>query len=408
MQKILRPQTSAQVAEVITWAVANESPLEIRGNGSKKSIGRPSQAQETLSLAGLAGITLYEPEELILSAKAGTGIKEIEAALTEKNQELAFEPADYGPLLGEPAENATIGGILGANISGPRRLKAGAARDHFLGLKAISGRGEHFKSGGRVVKNVTGYDLCKGLSGSWGTLAVMTDVTIKVLPAAEKSTTLIVQGLKNDAAILAMSAAMNSTGEVSAAAHVPAHLANQSTISEISGLGASVTLLRLEGIGPSVDYRAKRLQELLTSFGPITMVSDDAAHNIWREVRDVKYFVGDQSRAVWRISVAPDQGAFIASTLTQAIPGAEFYFDWAGGLIWLSVADQNNASEAAIRAGIKPIGGHATLIRAGGSTRAAIDVFEPLDPVLMTLSKRLKDNFDPSGVLNPGRMYTSL
>jgi glycolate oxidase FAD binding subunit len=185
------PATAEETLNIVRWAAGEETPLEIVGHGSKRGIGRPSQAEHVLDLSQLSGVTLYEPEELVLSARAGTPLAEIEALLERHNQQLAFEPMDYGPLLGGEPGRGTIGGVLGANLSGPRRIKAGAARDHVLGVNAVSGRGEAFKSGGRVVKNVTGYDLSKGLAGSWGTLAVVTDVTFKVLPAAETERTLV-------------------------------------------------------------------------------------------------------------------------------------------------------------------------------------------------------------------------
>ena len=166
------------------WALGEGKALELVGHGSKQAIGRPAQTDATLDLSALTGITLYEPEELVLSAKAGTPIAEIEALVGAEGQQLAFEPMDYAAILGAAAGRGTIGGVLAANLSGPRRIKAGAARDHFLGCTAVSGRGETFKSGGRVVKNVTGYDLCKLMAGSWGTLAAMTEVTIKTLPGA--------------------------------------------------------------------------------------------------------------------------------------------------------------------------------------------------------------------------------
>jgi len=406
MQTTFKPENASQTLDVISWALANNNPLEIQGGGSKQSIGHPTQVHATLSLAGLTGITLYEPEELILSARAGTPLREIEAVLAEKNQELAFEPADYGSLLGGEEAQGTIGGVLAANVSGPRRLKAGAARDHFLGLKAISGRAEKFMSGGRVVKNVTGYDLCKGIAGSWGTLAVMTDVTIKVLPAGEQVATLIIAGLDDAQACKAMSVAMNSSCEVSGAAHVPAILTARSVRKELAHLETSATLLRLEGIGPSVEYRAKQLKTLLDEFGSITTV--DGAADIWREIRDVRFFADDQNNAIWRISVPPGEGAKVTAAIAAEIAGVEFFLDWAGGLIWLNVPELNNASQQAIRSCLRASGGHATLIRASRDVRATTDVFEPLEPGLMTLTKNLKDNFDPSGVLNPGRMYQNI
>src|SRR5712672_1890861 len=233
MADALRPRDAKDVEGAVQWALAHRKSLEIVGHGTKRSLGRPAQVDATLDLAGLAGVTLYEPEELVLSAGAGTPLSEIEDRLDAAGQQLAFEPMDFGPLLGAPARQATIGGVLAANLSGPRRIKAGAARDHFLGVAAVSGRGEVFKAGGRVVKNVTGYDLCKLLAGSWGTLAAMTDVTIKVLPRAETEQTLLIRGLEPARAVAAMTSAMGSSGDVSGAAHLPADVAARIPVHEI-------------------------------------------------------------------------------------------------------------------------------------------------------------------------------
>src|SRR5829696_1285738 len=215
MTDALKARDAKDVEDAVRWALAEGKTLEVRGQGSKRALGRPSQTDLTLDLSGLAGVTLYEPEELVLSARAGTPLAEIEALVTASDQQLAFEPMDYGPLFGQPRGRGTIGGALAANLSGPRRIKAGAARDHFLGVSAVSGRGEIFKSGGRVVKNVTGYDLCKVLAGSWGTLAVMTHVTIKTLPRPETEETVLIHALEDAGAIQAMSAAMNSSADIS-------------------------------------------------------------------------------------------------------------------------------------------------------------------------------------------------
>ena len=218
----IRPRDAAEVEQAVQWALADNKTLEVVGRGSKRAIGRAAQWDATLDLSGLSEITLYEPAELVLSAKAGTPLVEIETLLAANAQELAFEPADYGPLLGVPSGAGTIGGVIAGNLSGPRRLKAGAARDHFLGVTAVSGRGETFKSGGRVVKNVTGYDLCKLLAGSWGTLAAMTEVTVKTLPRAETEETLLVLARDGATAAMAMTAAMGSYADVSGAAYLPA------------------------------------------------------------------------------------------------------------------------------------------------------------------------------------------
>ncbi|MGC1762010.1 MAG: FAD-binding protein, partial [Pseudolabrys sp.] len=226
MADTLKPRNGKEVEDVVRWALDNDRPLELAGHGTKHGIGRPSQTDLTVDLSGLSGITLYEPAELVLSARAGTPISEIEVLLDKNSQELAFEPIDYGPLLGVATNNGTLGGAIATNLAGPRRIKSGAARDHFLGVTAVTGRGETIKSGGRVVKNVTGYDLCKLLAGSWGTLGAMTDITIKVLPKAETEATVLIEGLDDAHACAAMTASMSSSCDVSGAAHLPDHVAS--------------------------------------------------------------------------------------------------------------------------------------------------------------------------------------
>ena len=376
----------------------------VAGQGTKRSLGRPSQTDLTLDLSGLSGVTLYEPEELVLSAKAGTPLAEIETLLDANNQQLAFEPMDYGPLLGGAAGQGTIGGAIAANLSGPRRIKAGAARDHFLGVSAVSGRAETFKSGGRVVKNVTGYDMCKLLAGSWGTLAAMTDITVKVLPKAETEATVIVEGLDDARACAAMAAAMGSSCDVSGAAHLPDHVA-----SYFDGLPKpeAATALRLEGFPPSVKHRKEALAALMKSFGPVALLNEKESRALWRNVRQVKPFAADAARVrpLWRISTAPSKGNAIAAAIT---PAAQMFYDWAGGLLWVAMPFADEPDAGSIRAAVKSIGGHATLVRAPAAVRAAVDVFEPQQAALRALSKRVKEGFDPKGVLNPGRMWAGV
>src|SRR5436305_1289134 len=398
MSDTLKPRDGKDVEAAVQWALGEGKTLEVMGQGSKRSIGRAAQWDLSLDLSDLSGVTLYEPEELILSAKAGTPMAEIETLLAANNQELAFEPIDYGPVFGANPGRGTIGGVLGANLSGPRRIKAGAARDHFLGVTAVSGRGETFKSGGRVVKNVTGYDLCKVLAGSYGTLAVMTDVTVKVLPRAETEQTVLVLGLDDAGAIRAMSAAMNSSNDVSGAARFAAPLA----ASIQAEAGTSITALRLEGVAPSVAHRRRALETLLKSFGEIAVLEETASREVWRLIRNVMPFTGG-ARALWRISVAPSRGHEVAAAIGE---GAEYFYDWAGGLIWAALPATGDGGAARIRAALK--GGHATLIRAPAAIRAAVPVFEPQDAALAALSKRVKESFDPKGVLGPGRMYAGV
>src|SRR5499426_433688 len=276
MTDTLKPRDSKEVEDAVQWALADGKALEIVGGGSKRAIGRPAQTDLTLDLSGLSGVTLYEPEELVLTAKAGTPLAEIEALVAARGQMLAFEPPDYGGVLGGERAHATLGGVLAANLAGPRRIKAGAARDHFLGFSAVSGRGEAFKSGGRVVKNVTGYDLCKLMAGSWGTLAVMTEATIKVLPRAETEASVLVLGLDALRAADAMAAAMGSSCDVSGAAHLPAEVAGH--VPEVAGAGGAVTALRVEGFAPSVAHRRRTLEALMQPFGDIGTLDAPASH----------------------------------------------------------------------------------------------------------------------------------
>lgn len=402
---VFAPETRDQVVEAVAWAAAEGEPLEVFGRGTKRTLGRPMQAAHSLDLSRLDGITLYEPEELVLSAHAGTPLAAIEAALDEHRQMLAFEPADFGPLLGGAAGAASIGGVLACNLSGPRRIKAGAARDHFLGFEAASGRGELFKSGGRVVKNVTGYDLCKLLCGSYGTLAVMTDVTVKVLPRPEKTYTVLLLGLNDRQALAAMTRALGSPHEVSGAAHLPAALAARSEVSYVTRAGEAVTALRLEGPGPSVEYRCAALRRELADLGATEELHSHNSLAFWRELRDIRPFVGDEKRAVWRVSVAPSAGPGVVA----AIGEGEAFYDWGGGLIWLSLPlNGADAGAEKVRAAVAAAGGHATLIRAPLELRAAGAVFQPQDAASALLSQRVKDGFDPNRVLNPGRMYAGL
>lgn len=408
MADTLNPRDAKEVEQAIQWALAGGKALEIVGHGSKRAIGRAAQWDATLDLSGLSGVSLYEPEELVLSAKAGTPLAEIEGLVAARKQELAFEPMDYGAVLGVAPGAGTIGGAIAANLSGPRRLKAGAARDHFLGVSAVSGRGETFKSGGRVVKNVTGYDLCKLLAGSWGTLAVMTEVTIKTLPRAETEETVMVLGLNDAAAGKAMAAAMGSFADVSAAAHLPAPVAAR--VAETASAAAAMTVFRLEGVAPSVAQRKSALQTLLSPLGSLGALSETASKALWRAIRDVTPFAADGPagrRDLWRISTVPSHGVDVGVALT-ARADAEILYDWAGGLVWAALPQAPDARAPLVRAAVVAAGGHATLIRASAPVRAAVDVFTPEAPSLAALTKRVHDSFDPQGVLNAGRMWAGI
>jgi glycolate oxidase FAD binding subunit len=403
----LRPTTADELLAAVKDALADATPLEILGRGTKRDLGRPFQAGRRLETSALTGVTLYEPGELVMSARAGTPMAEIEALLRENRQELAFEPPDLGKLLGGEMNAQTIGGVIAGNLAGPRRIKAGAARDHFLGFHGVSGRGEIFKSGGRVMKNVTGYDLSKLMAGSWGTLAVLSDVTVKVLPAAEKTRSVLVLGLTPDDAVKAMTAGLQSAHDVSGAAHLPASLATHSTVTYVSGASASVTALRLEGTPGSVEWRCAELTKQMAGFGAVEELHSMNSAKLWRELRDAAFLVAPRDRPVWRLSVPPQAGARAVAAVARAID-ATWFMDWGGGLIWLSVSPGGADAGASVVREAVGDAGHATLYRAPADLRAQVPVFQPQAPALAALTARVKDSFDPQRILNPGRMYAGV
>lgn len=419
MSETFRPENADQLRDLLTWATSEEKSLEVVGTGSKRVLGRPVTADHVVELTAMAGISLYEPDELVMTASPATPIAEIEAALTAKNQQLEFEPPDYGPLLAsagsaagaESRSNApagTLGGVITCNLSGPRRIRSGAARDHFLGFHAVSGRGEIFKSGGRVVKNVTGYDLSKLLAGSWGTLAVMTDVTVKVLPVPEKTRTALLVGAEPAQAVRAMILAMQSPHEISGAAWLPASLVASSGVDLVAGQKGSVVGLRVEGPGPSADYRCGALRAMLAEFGDTEELHSMNSVTFWREIRDVMPFAGHgDDRAVWKLSVPPASAPSLLEELS-GIEGADAFLDWGGGLVWLALPVGTDASCDTVRGAVGRTGGHATLFRAPTAIRGQIQVFQPQEGAKALLAQRVKAAFDPAGILNPGRMYPEI
>jgi glycolate oxidase FAD binding subunit len=397
------PRDPGELRDLVAGAVAEGRALELIGHGSKRPLGRPLQLPDKLDLSALSGIRDYDPSELVLTAAAATPLAEIEAALAAEDQLLAFEPPDWARLWGGASGAQTLGGIVACNLAGPRRVKAGAARDHFLGFAAVSGRGEAFKAGGRVVKNVTGYDLCKLMAGSYGTLAALTEITVRVTPSPEKTRTVLVFGLDDKAAVKALAGALNSPHEVSGAAHLPAAIAARSAIGYVAGAGAAATAIRVEGFGPSVQYRCSALREELGVLGETEELHGHNSAVLWREIGDAAFFAGERERVLWRVSVPPMSGPTFAEAVRSLDP--TMYYDWGGGLVWLAVAGAEDGGERVVRAAVRNSGGgHATLVRAPDALRASLPVFEPQPPALAALAARVKAAFDPKGILNPGRM----
>ncbi len=375
---MLTPQNEAALAEAVAAA---SGPLRVAGGGTRP-VGNPVTG-EVLSVSGLTGVTLYEPGALTLVVAAGTPLADVEAALAKENQRLAFEPMDHRGLLGTEGE-PTIGGVVAANVSGPRRIAVGACRDHLLGVRFVDGQGTVLKNGGRVMKNVTGYDLVKLLCGSYGTLGVLTEVSLKVLPKPDVTGVVLIEGLSDEDAVRALSMALGSPFEVTGAAHTP-----------VGVDGDPVTMIRIEGFEASVAYRLERLQDLLRSFGTSATETDpEKTAAGWRWVRDVEAFHGAPGD-VWRISVKPSDGPAVA----QALQAEGLLYDWGGGLVWARVAEGTD-----VRAMLDGVRGHATLVRASEETRRKLGAFHPETAPLAAISKGLREKFDPRGILNPGLM----
>lgn len=397
MSDCFAPADEGTIAAVIEEAGQRGAPLAVVGNATKAAMLRPVQAAHSLSVRNWTGITLYSPKELVIAARAGTALAEIDRALTESGQHFIAEPPDLSELLG--AEGAqTLGGVVAANLAGPRRIAWGAMRDHVLGVRAVNGEGAIIRSGGRVLKNVTGLDLCKLLAGSHGTLGVMTEITLKVLPAPERVATVAVPSLEPTEGVRALARAMGSQYAVSGAAFLPQDAAAR--VPELAGFGASVTLARIEDFAASVAYRSARLRDEL---GGGEILDDHASRAVWRAVRDAVPLPVEPGDAIWRISVRPSMGAGVLGALAGEV-GARGFLDWAGGLVWIT-APAREESHAAIEQATRTTGGVWTLLRAPDSLRIAVDVIPPESPALTRIRRQVKAALDPKHILNPGRMY---
>jgi glycolate oxidase FAD binding subunit len=395
----LPPVTEGSIAAAVADAVRAREPLLVEGHGTKTGLMRPVQAARAVSTAGLSGITLYAPKELIIAAKAGTPLPEIEAALAEAGQYMIAEPPDLSGLLGANGKPQTLGGVVATNLSGPRRVARGAVRDHVMGIRAVNGRAELIRSGGRVLKNVTGLDLCKLFTGSCGTLGVITEITLKVLPAPEATGTLVLPGLHAAAGIAAMSAALGSPYDVSAAAWLPAEaVARIPALAVITGPAA---LIRIEEFADSVTYRIGRLRDQFAVAGAVTL-DTASSRSVWRDIRDVRPLAPNPEYAVWRVSVRPSAGAKVLDAVRPH--GAGGFLDWGGGLVWLA-GPADAATHQAVEAAALAAGGTWTLLRAPASLRGAVRVIPDEPPALARITRQVKAALDPAGVFNPGKLY---
>jgi glycolate oxidase FAD binding subunit len=366
---VILPQDEAALAEAIRDANA---PLLVQGNATKAAMLRPVQAAATLSTAALAGITLYAPNEMVMSARAGTPLAEIEAVLADKGQMMIPEPSHFF------GAAQTIGGIVGANISGPRRVTGGAMRDVILGVRVVNGAGERLAFGGRVLKNVTGLDVSKFVTGSFGTLAVMSEITFKVLPCAPATGTVVVEDVDAVAGLAVMTAGLGSPYSVSGAAYLPA---------------SRRAVLRIEDFPTSVAYRTGRLAAQFPGAG---LLGTDESLALWRDIRDAAML--PPGEAVWRVAMPPSASPALLAALSPA--GINGFLDWGGGLAWLC-GPATGAAHDAVCAAARAAGGGWWLVRAPEALRAAVEVLPPESAALAAVRARVTAAFDPRGILNP-------
>jgi glycolate oxidase FAD binding subunit len=403
---LVRPAVEWELANLVREAAGQGVKVEIIGGGSKRQLGRATNAERIISTSSLRAITLYEPNEMVISALAGTPLEQIEQELARKGQMLPFEPTDLGPVLGAPSGQQTIGGVVATAASGSRRVSAGALRDHLIGARAINGRGEEFKSGGRVMKNVTGYDVARSLAGSYGTLAAITEATLKVQPIPEETATVALLGLDDQIAVEVMCRAMGTPFDVSGAVHIQNSLVPNLRHATARTAGKAITALRLETFKRFVRERTEKLKALLAPYGNVYVLDTETSLPLWSELRQLTMMQGKPT-PLWRLSVAPTVAPAVVHAISRLM-AAEAFYDWSGGLVWLSIPDAVDAGASDVRRVIAQHGGHATLIRAAPAVRASIDVFQPLEPGVERITRGLKMAFDPAGVLNPGRMYATL
>lgn len=384
----------AELVEVVRATRDAGRTLEIIGAGTKRVLGRPMQADDVLDLSGLCGIVSYEPEELILTAQAGTPLAEIEAAIAEKNQRLGFDPADWAPLFGAPAQAGTIAGALATDTSGSARMRYGAARDHLLGFRGVNGYGEAYKGGGRVVKNVTGFDISKLMCGGFGTLGPMSEVTLRLVPRAPRSLTLVVRDIAPEIGLRLLRRVWASPLEATGLAFISASVAKPFGL--IRGVGAGAALMRVEGADAAVEEKHAALRRLCDGHETQELEEGDA---VFARIGSGGTFV-DHTADVWRIAVPPAA----AGETAQALAGTMWLADWAGGLFWVGTSASDAGTAAHLRQIAARAKGHATLLRACGKTRSSVPVFPPQPQALAALTRHVMAAFDPAGIFNPGRM----
>ncbi len=403
-EAVLRPDSEKQISEIIKNCYRKNIPLEILGSGTKKNIGRNFQSEKTLNLSNYSGIVEYKPEELYIKVKAGTSIKEIEEELNKNNQHLAFEPTDFGPLFFGENNEGTIGGVVSCNFAGPRRFKVGSARDHILGFKGVNGKGEIIKSGGTVVKNVTGYDLSKVISGSFGTLTVFTEIAIKVLPKPSLSKTLVIDNPHLKKGLEYLNISLSSSSDPSGGVFYPENFRKHFSFNDLTVSGP-ITAIRIEGSHSSIDHRIKKLgEELKINNDEAVILAPEQSEIFWDETRRLKVFSGLKKNLL-RIVVPASETFDLLSKIKSF--KSQYFIDWGGSLIWLQVDNISSKILKEIRNLVKESQGYLTIIKVEEDLKASADIFT-IDPIKYKISEKIKKSFDPKRILNPGKMYIGI
>jgi len=410
--EIIYPKTEKDVSDIVKKFYKSNIPIEVIGSGSKREIGKPLQCSKTVNLSKLDGIIEYLPEELYIKVKAGTKINDIQNELKKNKQQLAFEPIDFGYLFLGKTNYGTAAGYVACNISGPRRFKVGSVRDHILGFKGVNGRGEIIKSGGTVVKNVTGYDLSKLICGSFGTLAVLTEITFKVLPIAEESKTLVIHGFDLNLATNYLERAISSSYDISGASFLPIrpeckkcqmNIEKTFKLNDLKYAG-SFTSIRLEGSKNSIDDRLKKLiKDLKIEKFKISILESHQSEIFWKTIKNLEFFSFSKNNII-RIVIPPSE---CTKLLYQLPNNFKYFLDWGGALIWMEACDLTEPKFESIRKKVIKVGGYISMIKNSNHLPYVEDVFT-INAARFNISQNIKKSFDPKRILNPSKMYTGI
>ena len=401
---VLKPNKEEEISQIIKECYKKNIPLEILGLGSKKNIGRNFQFEKTLDLSEYSGIIDYKPEELYIKVKSGTPIKEIRNELDKNKQHLAFEPTNFGYVFKDVSDEGSIGGVMSCNFAGPRRIKVGSVRDHILGFKGINGKGEIIKSGGTVVKNVTGYDLSKVLSGAFGTLTVLSEIAVKVLPKPDSNKTLILKNPHLKKGLEYLNLSLSSSSDPTGAVFYPENFRNNFSFNNLTFSGP-ITAIRVEGSKSSIDHRIDNLiKELEVTKDETAVLLKDQSDIFWEDTRNLKVFSGLKENLI-RV-VVPASEMFDLLTKLKGFD-TKYFVDWGGSLVWLQLDNLNANIFNDIKIIVKSFSGYLTIIKIEEGLKASADIFT-IDPIKHKISEKIKKSFDPKRILNPGKMYVGI